>query len=121
MRIFLLPILLFYFTVNKANAQAIKDDFEGNGNISTWFGDACLVNTNLANPFKQSINTSNTVLEYKDNGGLYANIRFDLTKNLDLSKSNIFSIKIYVASNTLTGNQPNKVSLKLQGQPKQKL
>jgi beta-glucanase (GH16 family) len=114
MRIFLLPILFFYFTVNKANAQAIKDDFEGNGNISTWFGDACLVNTNLANPFKQSINTSNTVLEYKDNGGLYANIRFDLTKNLDLSKSNIFSIKIYVASNTLTGNQPNKVSLKLQ-------
>jgi hypothetical protein len=114
MRIYLLPIFLFYFTANIANAQAIKDDFEGNGNISTWFGDACSVDTNFANPFKQSINTSNTVLEYKDNGGLYANVRFDLTKNLDLSKSNIFSIKIYVTSNTITGNQPNQVSLKLQ-------
>lgn len=114
MRIYLLLILLFYFIANKANAQAIKDDFEGNGNISTWFGDACLINSNFSNPFKQNINTSNTVLEYKDNGGLYANVRFDLTKNLDLSKNNIFSIKIYVASNTLTGNQPNQVSLKLQ-------
>ncbi|MCF8429206.1 MAG: glycoside hydrolase family 16 protein, partial [Bacteroidia bacterium] len=114
MRIYLLPIFLFFFTSNVVNAQTIKDDFEGNGNISTWFGDACLLNTNFTNPFKQSINTSNTVLEYKDNGGLYGNVRFDLTKNLDLSKSNIFSIKIYVASNTITGNQPNQVSLKLQ-------
>ncbi len=110
----LVTIIFFYFTSFSTNAQSIKDDFEGNGNISTWFGDACLINNNFSNPFKQNINTSNTVLEYKDNGGLYANTRFDLTKNLDLSKNNIFSIKIYVASNTLTGNQPNQVSLKLQ-------
>ena len=94
MRNYFLLLLQFFFTLNIAKAQAIKDDFEGNGNISNWFGDACLVNTNFVNPFKQSTNTSNTVLEYKDNGGLYANIRFDLIKNLDLSKSNIFSIKI---------------------------
>jgi hypothetical protein len=113
MRIYLLPIFLFFFTAS-ISAQTIKDDFEGNGNISSWFGDACIINTNFSNPFKQSINASNTVLEYKDNGGLYANTRFDLSKNLDLSKNNIFSIKIYVASNTLTGNQTNQVSLKLQ-------
>lgn len=114
MRKLLVTKIFFYFTSFSTNAQSIKDDFEGNGNISTWFGDACLINNNFSNPFKQNINTSNTVLEYKDNGGLYANTRFDLTKNLDLSKNNIFSIKIYVASNTLTGNQPNQVSLKLQ-------
>lgn len=62
---YLLPILLIFFTANTANAQAIKDDFEGNGNINTWFVDACLINTNFTNPFKQSINTSNTVLDKK--------------------------------------------------------
>lgn len=114
MRIYLLPIFLICFIANMANSQTIKDDFEGNGNISSWFGDACSIDINFANPFKQSINTSNTVLEFKDNGGLYANVRFDLSKNLNLSKNNIFSIKIYVSSNSVTGNQPNQVSLKLQ-------
>lgn len=97
-----------------ANSQTIKDDFEGNGNIGNWQGDNCLIKTDLPNPFQASANNSAKVLEYKDNGGLYANVRFDVTKNFDLSKGSIFSFKIYIPSNALSGNQPNQVSLKLQ-------
>jgi beta-glucanase (GH16 family) len=96
------------------NSQTIKDDFEGNGNISQWQGDNCLIKTGFKNPFQTSANSSDKVLEYKDNGGLYANVRFDLAKNLDLSTESIFSFKIYIPSNTISGNQTNQVSLKLQ-------
>jgi len=95
-------------------AQTIQDDFEGNGNIHTWFGDACGLDTALSNPFRIGINNSLTVLEYRDNGGQYANIRFDAGRNLNLSFNSTFSFKIYVPSSGLTGNQPNQVSLKLQ-------
>ncbi len=105
--------LLFLFPFF-ANSQTIMDDFEGNGNIGTWKGDDCFINTNLQNPFVSSANNSLKVLEYQDNGGLYANIRFDLSKNLDLSKESVFSFKIYIPSNKLSGKQTNQVSLKLQ-------
>jgi beta-glucanase (GH16 family) len=97
-----------------ATSQTLKDDFEGNGNISNWQGDNCLIKTDLPNPFKTGENSSNKVMEYRDNGGQYANVRLDLTKNLDLSKDNKFLLKIYIPSNGLSGNQPNQVSLKLQ-------
>ena len=92
----------------------MEDDFEGNGTITTWFGDECNINTSYDNPFKEGINTSNTVLEYHDNGGQYANVRFDVQNNFDLSTEHTFSIKIYVPASGITGNQPNQVSLKLQ-------
>jgi beta-glucanase (GH16 family) len=94
--------------------QAVEDDFEGNGTINTWLGDDCGIDINFANPFSQGMNTSATVLEYDDNGGDYANIRFDVPENFDLSTNNTFSFKIYVPSSGLTGNQSNQVSLKLQ-------
>ncbi len=97
-----------------AQAQSIEDDFEGNGNINSWFGDDCNLNTNLPNPVAQGINTSSTVLEYHDIGGTYANIRFDAGRNFDLANYPSFSFKIYVPSSGLTGNQNNQVSLKLQ-------
>ncbi len=97
-----------------ANSQNLKDDFEGNGNITNWKGDDCLIKTDLPNPFQTVANSSNTVLEYTDNGGLYANVRFDLTKNLDLSQGSIFSFKLYISSSGISGNQRNQVSLKLQ-------
>lgn len=102
------------FACFAVHAQTIKDDFEGNGTIDNWVGDDCLVKTDLPNPFKTEINNSNTVLEYQDKGGLYANIRFDLTKSLDLAFESVFTFKIYVPSSGITGNQPNQVSLKLQ-------
>lgn len=96
------------------NSQTIQDDFEGNGNITTWFGDNCGINTNLTNPFQNGINTSNKVLEYYDSGASYANIRFDAGRNLNIPNYSSFSIKIYVPSTSVTGTSPNQVSLKLQ-------
>ncbi|MEM6361364.1 MAG: family 16 glycosylhydrolase [Bacteroidota bacterium] len=97
-----------------AIAQTVQDDFEGGGTITTWFGDNCGLNVNLDNPFSQGINTSATVLEYHDTGGQYANVRFDVASNYDLSANYTFSLKIYVPSDGLTGNQTNQISLKLQ-------
>ncbi len=116
MRSFILStILLFVISCQiKAQTQTVEDDFEGNGTITTWFGDNCNINTSLSNPYQQGINTSATVLEYHDVGGQYANVRFDVSNNFDLSSDYIFTLKIYVPSSGLTGNQANQVSLKLQ-------
>ncbi len=103
---FLMPII--------AQSQVVNDDFEGSGTITTWFGDACTINTNKVNPYQTGINTSATVLEYNDVGGQYANARFDANSNFDLSAKYIFTLKIYVPSSGITGNQTNQISLKLQ-------
>ena len=95
-------------------SQNVHDDFEGNGTITSWYGDDCTMNTQSANPFKQGINTSATVLEYGDIGGQYANVRFDVSNNYDLSDNHLFTLKIYVPSSGLTGSAPNQISLKLQ-------
>lgn len=109
-----LLLAAFLLLISSMFPQAIFDDFEGNGNITTWTGDDCGINTSFANPFQQGINTSATVLEYSDTGGRYANIRFDLGSPLDLSNDGLFSFKIFIPSSDLTGNSPNQVSLKLQ-------
>jgi beta-glucanase (GH16 family) len=95
-------------------AQILEDDFEGNGTITSWFGDDCGIDINFTNPYSQGINTSATVLKYDDQGGPYANVRFDIGNNFDLSDNYTFSVKIYVPTSGLTGSQPNQVSLKLQ-------
>ena len=95
-------------------AQVIQDDFEGNGNIVAWVGDNCGANPNFSNPFQENINTSSTVLRYHDTGGQFANIRFQRNEKFDLTFSSVFTLKVYVPSNELTGDQPNQVSLKLQ-------
>ncbi len=109
-----LQILCLLFLSINIYAQSISDDFEGNGNITTWAADACNLNTNLSNPYQTGINTSATVLEYHDIGGQYANIRFDKGSNFDLSTYATFSLKVYVPSSGITGNQTNQISLKLQ-------
>lgn len=98
------------------------DDFEGNGNITTWAGDAAGLNTSFANPLNNSDNSSATVLEYDDTGGQYANIRFDNEANANFNMDkHTFSLKIYVPSSSVSGTSPNQISLKLQdntnGQP----
>ena len=113
MRFNLFLIIIFSFPIH-CFAQKINDDFEGNVNITSWTGDDCSISTQKANPYLQGINTSSTVLSYNDNGGLYANVRFDLNKNLNLSVYTNFTFKIYIASGNITGNQTNQVSLKLQ-------
>jgi len=110
-----IPILFFFLLFSAtAVSQKVEDNFEGGGTITSWFGDACTINTSFSNPFKVGINTSNTVLKYVDSGGQYANVRFDTPANFDLSTNHTFSLKIYVASSDITGSAPNQVSLKLQ-------
>lgn len=92
----------------------LNDDFEGDGNINTWTEDACTIDVLFSNPFPEEINTSNTVLKYEDSGGQYANVRFQTNENFDFSVISSFSLKIYVPSNSITGIQPNQISLKLQ-------
>lgn len=111
----LISAILFLFTFAiTTNSQTVEDDFEGNGTINTWFGDDCDIDVNFLNPWQEGINTSNTVLLYSDTGGQYANVRFDVMANFNLSVNQTFSFKIYVPSFGITGNQPNQVSLKLQ-------
>ena len=106
--------LYFYKAPSVAVQALIHDDFEGNGNITTWAGDAAGLNTSLANPFKTGINTSATVLEYDDTGGQYANVRFDASSKFNMATDNTFKLKIYVPSSSISGSQPNQISLKLQ-------
>lgn len=94
--------------------QNVQDDFEGNGTITSWFGDDCSMNSSYINPFVQGINTSSTVLQYNDYGGQYANVRFDVSENFDLTNNHTFTLKIFIPASGISGNQNNQISLKLQ-------
>jgi beta-glucanase (GH16 family) len=107
-------VILFSSITLFANGQTVEDDFEGNGTISNWATDDSEMNTSYTNPYNESINTSNTVLEYKDNGGQYANIFFAVSNTFDLSTNHTFTLKIYVPSASITENENNQISLKLQ-------
>jgi len=97
-----------------AQTQTLQDDFEGNGSINAWATDDCLLELGTANPSPGSQNPSAKVLRYYDVGGQYANIRFDIPLDFDLSANHTFTLKIFVPSSGITGNQANQVSLKLQ-------
>lgn len=97
-----------------SSSQVVQDDFEGNGNINNWYGDACNIDTQFGNPYAQGINPSAKVLRYVDNGGQYANVRFQIPSSFDLIQKSRFSFKIYVPSSSITGSQPQQVSLQLQ-------
>ncbi len=118
-KIFTTQLLLLSFFA--AFSQLLQDDFEGNSTINTWYADDCFMDISYDNPFIDSFNPSSTVLKYHDTGGLYANIRFDSPVMINISDDTPFSLKIYVPSDGITGNQPNQISLKLQnanlGQP----
>jgi beta-glucanase (GH16 family) len=112
-RLLIATITLLPFLATAQITEAY-DDFEGNTNIPVWSPDDCGLNTEFANPVPGGSNSSATVLRYHDTGGQYANVRFDMNDQFDLSVSNTFSLQIYIPSDGLTGNQPNQVSLKLQ-------
>lgn len=97
-----------------SQVQISQDNFEGISTINSWFGDDCGMDINFTNPFLTGINASSKVLKYSDIGGLYANVRFDAGFNYNLVSSSVFSLKIYVPSSGITGNQTNQISLKLQ-------
>jgi beta-glucanase (GH16 family) len=99
---------------SSAQQASVYDDFEGMGNVSEWVGDNCSIDVRQNNPHQEGINPSSTVLKYSDEGSLYANVRFDIEANFDLSEKPVFSFKLYIPSANLTGGQKNQVSLKLQ-------
>ena len=112
---FILSLLLLFFQLNLfSQSQISQDNFEGNSTITSWFGDACLIDTNFNNPVPSSFNPSSKVLRYSDIGGQFANVRFNAGFNFNLQTSSEFSLKIYVPSTGITGNQNNQISLKLQ-------
>jgi beta-glucanase (GH16 family) len=114
MRNFICLTILFSTSLFYSQVQISQDNFEGNGTITSWFGDDCGMDTNFTNPYQIGLNTSSKVLKYSDIGGLYANVRFDAGFNYNLVTSSVFSLKIYVPSTGITGNQANQISLKLQ-------
>ena len=79
--------LIFFFTltISSSFAQTLQDNFEGTGNVNTWFGDNCTINTTFTNPYPSGINTSSTVLKYDDQGGLYANVRLEASRNFNMN------------------------------------
>ena len=107
-------LLFFTCCVGMSYTQSVEDNFEGTGTISTWAGDDCGMDPAFSNPIIDLINPSSTVLKYDDFGGQYANVRFDVAANFDLSVHRTFTFKIYVPSSGITGSQPNQVALKLQ-------
>ena len=107
-------LMLCLHTVGFSQNLILQDDFEGNSTIPTWVGDDCGVDTSFTNSFATGINTSAKVMRYADVGGQYANVRFDAGFNFNLQTSSTFTIKVYVPSSGLTGNQANQISLKLQ-------
>lgn len=109
----ILLILLSFSSVAYSFGQALSDDFEV-ANEMNWVSDDCNVNTQFSNPFNDGVNPSSTVMRYGDVGGLYANVRFDIDGNFDLIEGHMFSVKVYIPSGSITGNQPNQISLKLQ-------
>ena len=110
--VLLFPFLLFI--PRTTFAQSLYDDFEGNGNITSWFANQCQIDTSYTNPYPEGIDTSSKVLKYHDVGGQFANVGFDAGTNLDLTSHHVFSFKLYVPSAAITGNQPNQIALKLQ-------
>jgi len=106
----------FYYGLAQVadTAPIVKDGFEGFGTIAAWVGDAAGADTSFANPFMNSENNSATVLEYTDTGGQYANVNFTVAEKFNLVNKSVFSIMIYVPSSSISGNQNNQVSLKLQ-------
>lgn len=108
-------LILFISSISFTSfSQLLEDNFEGNSSISSWYADAAQMNTSLANPLSTAKNPSSTVLRYDDEGGQYANIGFDSTQSIILEENTPFSLKVYVPSSSITGNQTNQVSLKLQ-------
>jgi beta-glucanase (GH16 family) len=114
MRTILLLSLIFHSTCGFSQLQTLSDTFEGDGTILSWYASDCGKDNYFANPYPTVNNNSATVLKYSDTGGPYAHIGFNGVGNFNLTNNSTFSVKIYVPSNSLTGNQNNQISLKLQ-------
>ena len=107
-------LCLFFCVSIFSQTLILQDNFEGTSSIASWYCDNCNIDTNFNNPYPIGSNTTSKVLRYSDFGGQYANTSFDAGFSFNLMTSSVFSIKVYVPSNGITGNEKNQISLKLQ-------
>lgn len=114
MRSIFLLLFLFFQIPLFSQPKILQDNFEGNNNFFSWFGSDCLIAIDFNNPLPTESNTSTKVFKYADIGGQYANVGFNAGFSFNLLTSSEFSLKIYVPSSEITGNQNNQISLKLQ-------
>jgi beta-glucanase (GH16 family) len=106
--LFLLPLLSF------GQGLLVNDDFEGNGTIDAWLPVDVAMDAPYPNPYMQAGNPSANVLRYIDYGAPFTNVYFDVPINFNLSIHHTFTVKVYVPSSSISGSQPNEVTLKLQ-------
>ena len=106
--------LLILFTTVCISQTNIFENFETASPTYNWTGDDCEIMAYFPNPEVSAENTSSYVLNYKDTGGEFANVRFDYGESFDLSTSHEFSLRIYIPSESITGTQLNQLALKLQ-------
>ncbi|MBZ9786391.1 family 16 glycosylhydrolase [Psychroflexus sp. CAK57W] len=110
-----LLVTLVALTSFNSFSQLLRDNFEGNSTITTWYADNVQMDIDFNNPYSVTQNPSSKVLKYDDDGsGLFANISFDSSDPIILEQNTPFSLDIYVPSSSITGNQTNQISLKLQ-------
>ncbi len=114
MRTIISVLFLFCNITLIAQSPILRDNFEANSSISSWYGDDCQLDINFNNPFPTGNNTSAKVLKYSDIGGRYANVGFNAGFSFNLLTNSQFTLKIFVPSSGITGNQNNQISLKLQ-------
>lgn len=107
-------VVVFVFAAVGATAQLLQDDFEGNSTIQSWTGSECAVTAPFENPVPETTNPSANVLRYHDTGGWFAHVFFNTGGILLLGANTVFSMKVYVPTEGITGDQPNQISLKLQ-------
>jgi beta-glucanase (GH16 family) len=112
LKLLLIPIFILLSLCSYA--QLLKDNFEGESIISSWYADDAEINISYNNHQIDQENASVNVLRYADSGGDYANIGFDTPQPIALNEDSPFTLKVYIPSNSITGNQPNQISLKLQ-------
>ena len=115
MKRYISTVLIVFLTIGmKAQVIELNDDFENPAESLPWTADNINLDPSLENPFPGEGNSSSTVLFYEDTGAEFGNLFFDVPINFDLTENSTFSFKIYVPSESITGDQPNQVSLKLQ-------
>lgn len=111
---FLLFITIVISTLSYGQTIVLEDDFESSESGLNWEGIEATVDTGADNPLLTDLNMSDGVMSYADYGALYGHVRYDSPVNFDLTENSTFSLKIYIPSDGVTGDQENQISLKLQ-------
>jgi len=112
--LFLIALFSATSLISTGQEIILEDDFESSDSNLNWQAFDVNAVFGVSNPYSTEQNTSEGVMSYSDFGALYGNVSFDTSVNFDLTDNSTFSLKIYIPSDELTGDQENQISLKLQ-------